>query len=128
MNIVKERYKYKKLLDFIREIRTDGEMSKYLFIETKDLKKLNEYKYNKNLYMCASMLLDKTKYLKELKVKYDEEEGSFEQILNRAGMKRSSFYRRLDKEYNYIVNQIYRLEDILYDKYITNGEVNYETF
>lgn len=119
----KNRLKYKKLLDFMCLLKTDKEMSKYLFMETRNIKNLYEYRYNNELLLCMNSFIDKTTCFKRLREVYADanyNEGSWCKVIDSLNIDRKKYYDNLKIEYEQIKTQTYEVEDVLYNKYILN--------
>ena len=99
----------------MRSLKTDREMSKYLYMFTGNKNFYNEYKYNKNMLKAIKEQLNKYKELK-LALSY--------MYLNKNIYKANltipirTLYRKIDKQEKKFTQSIYEIEDKLYDKYI----------
>lgn len=119
----KDRLKYKKLLDFMCLLKTDKEMSKYLFMKTKNIKNLYEYRYNNDLLLCMNSFIDKTtcfRRLREVYIGANYSEGNWCKAIDSLNIDRKKYYDTLKAEYEQIKAQTYEVEDVLYNKYILN--------
>ena len=117
--------KYIKLIHFIKALKIDKNMSYYLYTKLGVGKNKNEYLYNKYLLMEIKDELYKYKelnnYLKilnitensEFSINYIKKEKSYRWV-----------YRILDIQYKEFQKTIYKIEDLLYNKYILKGNDN----
>lgn len=113
--MTKKNNKYYKIVEFMRDLKTDREMSKYLYMSTGNQKFYNEYKYNRSMLKAIKEQLNKYKELK-LALTY--------MYLNKNIYKADltiptrTLYRKIDKQEKKFTQSIYEIEDKLYDKYI----------
>ena len=117
--------KYIKLVHFIKALKTDLEISKYLYNRSGNKQYKNEYRYNKYLLLYIRNRLGKFKELGNLIGVLNKTENSGTSM-NIAKKERSirTFYRIIGRQYKELVSEIYNAEDSLYNKYILLKEKN----
>lgn len=113
--MTKKNNRYYKIIEFIKNLKIDREMSKYLYMSTGNQKFYNEYKYNKNMLKTIREQLNKYKELKLALAYMYLNKNIYNANLE---IPIRTLYGRINKQEKKFTQSIYEIEDKLYDKYI----------
>ena len=125
MNKILETRKYSRLAEFIEQIKTDMEMSKYLYLKNDEYQNKKEYMYNKRLLqLMYNSLKTKPELLNVILYYHKKREfySLIEPYSKKLNISERTFFRRLSMQLGKFKNDIYKKEDVLYNEYIEKGE------
>lgn len=116
--------KYIKLIHFIKALKADLVISKYLYDKNGYRQYKNEYRYNKYLLGFIKNKLKESKELSAFLRCLNQNENSGISINNiQTNKSTRTIYRMLNVQYNKLAHEIYNMEDELYEKYINQKEI-----
>ena len=116
--------KYIRLVHFIKALKADLVISKYLYDKNGYRQYKNEYRYNKYLLNFIKNKLEESKELNAFLKCLNQNENSGISIDNiKINKSTRTVYRMLNLQYNKLANEIYNMEDALYEKYINKKEI-----